>query len=179
VGEGVDGREVRTGRRQWRTAGLGGGCACARGAVGAGFYRRWRSVRGSWGQPHRRCTRGVGSKARRRAAERRPNGVWRLARRRVGNGHLAPSKRTRMSPTVALPVRRMDCWVRRARRAYSGLAWRARGVARERALASRGENSSLIHCSKLFFSDFQTIVHLTLYSKVEDHTSLYDFHKGW
>jgi hypothetical protein len=22
-------REVRTGRRQWRTAGLGGGCACA------------------------------------------------------------------------------------------------------------------------------------------------------
>jgi hypothetical protein len=68
VGEGVDGREVHTGRRQWRTAGLGGGCVCARGETGAGFYRRWRSVRGSWGQPRRQCTRGVGSKARRRAA---------------------------------------------------------------------------------------------------------------
>jgi hypothetical protein len=68
VGEGVDGREVHTGRRQWRTAGLGGGCVCARGETGAGFYRRWRSVRGSWGKPRRQCTRGVGSKARRRAA---------------------------------------------------------------------------------------------------------------
>jgi hypothetical protein len=46
VGEDVDGKGVRTGRRQWRTAGLGGGCACARGATGVGFYRRWRSVRG-------------------------------------------------------------------------------------------------------------------------------------
>jgi hypothetical protein len=80
-GEGVDGREVRTGRSQWRTAGLGGGCACARGAVGVGFYKSRMSVRGSWGQPRRRCTRGVGSKAQRRAAERRPNGVLRFARR--------------------------------------------------------------------------------------------------
>jgi hypothetical protein len=46
VGEGVDVREVPTGRRQWRTAGLGGGCACPRGAAGEGFYRHWRSVRG-------------------------------------------------------------------------------------------------------------------------------------
>jgi hypothetical protein len=159
VGEDVDGKGVRTGRRQWRTAGLGGGCACARGATGAGFYRRWRSVRGSWGQPRRRCTRGVGSKARRRAAERRPNGVRRLARRRVGISHLAPSKRSRTSPTVALPVRRMDRWVCRclgvrARRAYGGLAWHVRDVARERALASRGGNSSLKRCSKLIFSRF-------------------------
>jgi hypothetical protein len=48
-GEGVDGREVRTGRRQWRTVGLGSGCACAQGAAGAGFDKCRRSVRGSWG----------------------------------------------------------------------------------------------------------------------------------
>jgi hypothetical protein len=69
---------------------------------GAGFYRRWRSVRGSWGQPRRRCTRGVASKVRRRVAERRPNGKRRLARRRVESSHLAPSKRSRTSRTVAL-----------------------------------------------------------------------------
>jgi hypothetical protein len=69
VGEDVDGKGVRTGLRQCRTAGLGGGCACERGATGAGFYRRWRSVRGWWGQPRHRYTRGVGSKARGRAAE--------------------------------------------------------------------------------------------------------------
>jgi hypothetical protein len=36
-GEGVNGREVYTARRQWRTAGLGGGCTCARGVDGGGF----------------------------------------------------------------------------------------------------------------------------------------------
>jgi hypothetical protein len=136
-GEGINGRKVCTGRRQWRTAGLGGGCACVRGAAGAGFYRRWRSVRGSWGQPRRRCTRGVGSKARRRAAERRPNGERRLARRRVGNSHLAPSKCSRTSRTVAL---RRDAWTDGssgastcARRAYGGQTWRARHRARARS----------------------------------------------
>jgi hypothetical protein len=51
------------------------------------------------------------------------NGVRRLACGRVGTGHLAPSKHSRSSPTVALPARRMDRWVRRClgvrgRRAY-------------------------------------------------------------
>jgi hypothetical protein len=79
VGEDVDRKGVRIGRRQWRTARLGGGCACARGATGAGFYWHWRSVRGSWGQPRCRCTRGVGSKARRRAAVGTPtSGKWPL-----------------------------------------------------------------------------------------------------
>jgi hypothetical protein len=41
-----------------------------------------------------------------------------------------------------------------ARRAYGGLAWHARDVARECALASRLQNSSLKRCSKLFFSGF-------------------------
>jgi hypothetical protein len=54
----------------------------------------------------------------------------------------------------------MDRWVLqclgvRARRAYGGLPWRTRNVARERALASRLKNSSLMPCSKLFFSGFQ------------------------
>jgi hypothetical protein len=54
----------------------------------------------------------------------------------------------------------MDRWVLqclgvRARRAYGGLAWRALDVVHERALASRLKNSSLMPCSKLFFSGFQ------------------------
>jgi hypothetical protein len=63
-----------------------GKCACARGATGAGLYGCWRSVKRSWGQPRRRCMRGVGSKALRRAAGRRPMvcggwlaGEWKLA----------------------------------------------------------------------------------------------------
>jgi hypothetical protein len=70
------------GGRRW----LGWKCACARGAIGAGLYGRQRSVRRSWGQPRRRCTRGVSSKALRRAAARRPmacggwhTGEWKLA----------------------------------------------------------------------------------------------------
>jgi hypothetical protein len=70
--------------------------------LGVGFYRCRRSARGFWGQPHRRCTRSVGSKARRRAAERRLNGERRLAHWQVGSSHLAPSKRSRTSRTVAL-----------------------------------------------------------------------------
>jgi hypothetical protein len=42
----------------------------------------------------------------------------------------------------------------RARRAYGGLAWRARDVARERALASLVKNSLLTPFSKLIFSGF-------------------------
>jgi hypothetical protein len=79
-----------------------GGGARAKGRPRTGIYRRWRSVRGSWGRPRRRCTRRVGSKARQRAAERRPNGERRLARRRVGSSNLAPFKRSRTSHTVAL-----------------------------------------------------------------------------
>jgi hypothetical protein len=36
-GEGVDWREVRTGRRQWRNGRAQGGCVCAQGAAGGGF----------------------------------------------------------------------------------------------------------------------------------------------
>jgi hypothetical protein len=42
----------------------------------------------------------------------------------------------------------------RARRPYGGLAWRAHDVARERALASRLKNSSLMLFSNLIFSRF-------------------------
>jgi hypothetical protein len=100
--EGVNGRKVCTGRRQWRTAGLGWRYARAKERLGTGFYRCWRSVRRSWGPPRCRCTRGVGSKVRRRAEEWRPNGEWRFARRWVGSNHLAPSKRSQTSRTVAL-----------------------------------------------------------------------------
>jgi hypothetical protein len=73
-----------TGRRFPPSGGNGGRWrlrwkrVCAGGATGAGLYGRWRSVRRSWGQPRRRCTRGVGSKALRRAAARRPmaSGGW-------------------------------------------------------------------------------------------------------
>jgi hypothetical protein len=97
---------------------------------------------GSWGQPRRRCTHGVGSKVRQRAAERWPNGVRWLARRRVGNCHLAPSKRSRTPPTVALPAWRMDRWVRRcigvrAQCAYGGLALCARRRVRARSGVAR------------------------------------------
>jgi hypothetical protein len=147
----------------------GGANGGRRGSVGdaraleerprAGFYRHWRSVRGSWGQPRRRCTRGVGSKARRRAAERRPNGEWRLTRRRVGNNHLAPSKHSRTSRTVAL---RRGAWTdgssgaSACARGARTTGWRgARATSRESALWRRGvENSSLMACSKLFFSGF-------------------------
>jgi hypothetical protein len=85
----------------------------------------------------------VGNKARRRAADQRPNGEWRLARRRVDYSPLAPSKRPQTSRSSS-PVRHMDRWVLRClgvrtRRAYGELAWCTRDVARERALASRGE----------------------------------------
>jgi hypothetical protein len=68
------------------------------------------------------------------------NGVRRLARRRVGTSHLAPSKRSRESPTVTLPAQRMDRWVRRclsvrARRAYG--RWRGTR-ARRRTWARSG-----------------------------------------
>jgi hypothetical protein len=62
VGEDGDGKGFHTGRRQWRTAGLGGGWACAREVTEAGFKVSWRSVKGSWGQPRRRCTRGVAAR---------------------------------------------------------------------------------------------------------------------
>jgi hypothetical protein len=53
----------------------------------------------------------------------------------------------------------MDRWVLwcigvRARRAYGGLARRARDVVRERALASRSKNSSLMLSSNWIFSGF-------------------------
>jgi hypothetical protein len=83
------------------TTELGWRCARAKERLGTGIYRRWRSVRRSWGQPRRRCTRGVGSKAQRRAAEWRPNGERRLACRRVEDSHLAPSKHPQTSRTVA------------------------------------------------------------------------------
>jgi hypothetical protein len=122
------------------TAELRWRCARTKERPGTGIYRCWRSVRRSWGQPHCWCTRGVGSKARRRAAERRPNGERRLARRR--NNHLAPSKRPRTSRTVAL---RRGAWtdgssgasacVRGARTA----GWRGvRVMSRESALWRRG-----------------------------------------
>jgi hypothetical protein len=41
-----------------------------------------------------------------------------------------------------------------ARRVYGGLAWHARDVANERALASRLKNSSLMLFSILIFSRF-------------------------
>jgi hypothetical protein len=76
------------------------------------------------------------------------NGVRRLARRQVETSHLAPSKRSRSSRTVAF---RRGAWtagsagasacVRGARMA-AGVA-RVRDVARGRALAFPGENSSL------------------------------------
>jgi hypothetical protein len=56
------------------TAELGWRYARAKERPGMVIYSRWRSVRRSWGQPRRRCTRGVGNKARRRAADQRPNG---------------------------------------------------------------------------------------------------------
>jgi hypothetical protein len=141
-GEGVNGRKVCTGGANGGTAELGWRCARAKERPGAGIYRRWRSVRRSWGQPRRWCTRGVGSKARRRAAEWRPNGERRLARRRVGNNHLAPSKCSRTSRTVAL---RRGAWTDGSSGASTCAhgarvaGWRgARATSRESALWCRG-----------------------------------------
>jgi hypothetical protein len=135
-----------------------GGGARAKERPGTGIYRRWRSVRGSRGQPHRRCTRGVGSKAWRRAADQRPNGERRLARRRVENSHLAPSKRPRTSHTVAL---RRGAWTdgssgasacaRGARTAgWHGARARARsGVAGEKQFADAVLKIVFLWISKL------------------------------
>jgi hypothetical protein len=81
------------------------------------------------------------------------NGVRRLARRRVETGHLAPSKRSRSSPTVAF---RRGAWttgsagasvcMRGARTATS--VARVRNVVRGRALAFPGKNSLLRVFSK-------------------------------
>jgi hypothetical protein len=122
------------------------------------IYSHWRSVKRSWGQPHHRCTRGVGSKARRRAADLRPNGERRLARQRVEYSHLAPSKRPRTSRAVALWHGAWTDGSSGASACTPGartVVWRgARDVARERALASQGENNLLVPCSKLIFSGF-------------------------
>jgi hypothetical protein len=111
------------------------------GEAGDSICSRCRSVRMSWGQPHRWCTRGVGSKARRRAADQRPNGERWLARRRVGYSHLAPSKRPRTSRTVAL---RRGAWTDGSSGASActpGMrtaVWRgARATSRESALWRR------------------------------------------
>jgi hypothetical protein len=119
------------------TTELGWRCAQAKERLGTGIYRRWRSDRRSWGQPRRLCTRGVGIKAQRRAADQRPNGERRLAPGTVQ----APTNIMHSSS----PSRSMDRWVLwclgvRAQSAYGGLAWHARDVAWEGALASRREN---------------------------------------
>jgi hypothetical protein len=124
------------------TVELGWRYARVKERLGTVIYSRWRSVWRSWGQPRRWCTRGVGSKARRRAADQRPNGERRLARRRVEYSHLAPSKRPRASRTVAL---RRGTWTdgssgaSACARGARTAGWRgARVTSRESALWRRG-----------------------------------------
>jgi hypothetical protein len=85
----------------------GGGGMCGRRS---GQGRVFVVAEGWLGGPrvnHVTGTRGVGSKARRRAADQRPTGEERVAHRRVEFIHMAPSKRSWMSRTVAS---RRDAW---------------------------------------------------------------------
>jgi hypothetical protein len=90
-----------------------------------------------------------------------PAAQWRAAVGTPASGKQPPGtvQATTDITHSSSPARRMDRWVLwclsvRARCAYGGLAWRTRDVARERALASWVKNSSLMPCSKLFFSGF-------------------------
>jgi hypothetical protein len=146
-------------RRQWWTAAARVEARVRAGSNRAGLYGRWKSVRRSWDQPRRRCMRGVGNKALRCATAQAANGVRRLARRRVETGHLAPSKSSRSSPTVAC---RRGAWTAgsasasacaRDARTAAGMA-RARDVVRGRALAFPGCWHFADQFSNLFFSKF-------------------------
>jgi hypothetical protein len=100
-------------------------------------------------------------------------GEWELAVQALANVTNSNIPGAAHGP-LGLPVPQRAC-VARVRQ----LAWRARDVARERALASRLKNSSLMLFSNRFSLDFQTKVHLTIHSKVEDQGFLYNNCKGW
>jgi hypothetical protein len=124
---------------------------------------------------------------RRRAPLRRPmachgrctgrwiDANWRGPIATDGTGELPQAQRSDQ-----WSLRRLDVHARRGYGAYGGLPTWPRTTSRQSA--SRHSRAFVIHwcCFQIKFSlDFQTKVHVTIYSKVEDHTSLYNFHKGW
>jgi hypothetical protein len=156
---------VHTGGANGERRRLGWKRLCARGATRVGLYWRWRSVRRSWGQPRHRCTRGVGSKALRRAAARRPMacGGWHAGECKLATWH-RPNVRGRhpqwhadvahgpLGPPVP----------RRARAArVRPLAWHACATSRVGALwRSRAVGISLSSFQNCFSQIFQTKLHL-------------------
>jgi hypothetical protein len=156
---GVHTGDANGGRRR-----IGWKCVCARGATGAGLYGRWRSVRRSWGQTRRRCTRGVGSKALRRVAARRPMacggwhaGEWKLAtwRRPNARGRHPQWHSGVAHGSLGSPVPRC-ARVARVR----PLAWHACATLRVGALwHSRAVGISLNGFQNCFSPIFQTKVH--------------------
>jgi hypothetical protein len=159
VSENGDWQEVHTGGANGGRRRLGGECACAREATGAGLYGRWRSVKRSWGQPRRRCTRGVGSKALQREAERWPMacggwhaGEWKLAtwRRPNARGRYPQWHSSAAHGPLGPPV------PRRARAArVRPLAWHGCATSRVGALwRSRAKTVCLGCFQKLLFSRF-------------------------
>jgi hypothetical protein len=92
------GRRLEWGSHRRR---LGWKRACAQGATGAGLYGHWRSVRGVVGSTTSPVHAQRGQQGAATCGGAAANGVRRLARQRVETGHLASSKRSRSSPTVA------------------------------------------------------------------------------
>jgi hypothetical protein len=142
-----------------------GGSARARGVRSGRVYMGAEGrLGGSWGQPRRRCTRGVGSKALRREAARRPMacGGWHADEWKLSNWR-RPNTRGRQpqwhSGATHGPL---DLLVpRRARAARVRLlAWHACATSRVGALwSSRAVGISLNGFQNCFSPIFQTKVH--------------------
>jgi hypothetical protein len=101
--------------------------------------------------------------------------TWRGPLATDGTGELPPAQRSDQQS-----LRRLGVRAQRGYGAYGILPTWPHTTSRQGA--SRRSRAFAIRCCCFQIKispDFQTKVHLTIYSKVEDHTSLYNFHKGW
>jgi hypothetical protein len=110
-----------------------------------------------------------------RCAGRWIDATWRGPLATDGTGELPPAQRSDQRSLWCLGVR-----ARRGYDAYGGLPTWLRTTSRQGA--SRRSRAFAIRwcCFQIKISlDFQTKVHLEIYSKVEDQGSLFNICKGW
>jgi hypothetical protein len=140
---GVRGKRLGHGAHRAAAMADGGGSsgsASARGERPGWVYMDVEGPLGGRGVNHVTGAHGRGKQGVATCGGAAANGVRRLARRRVETGHLAPSNRSRSSPTVAF---RRGAWTAGSvgasacARTVAGVA-RVRDVARGRALAFPG-----------------------------------------
>jgi hypothetical protein len=115
------------------------------------------------------------------------NGAPRAVRQPVDQRHLVRPLTTdgtgEPSPALRSDQRSLRRLGMRARRGYDTYGgWPTWPRTMSRPSASRRSRCICVSLSRFqnsFSLNFQTKVHLLVSSKVEDHTSLYNFHKGW